>query len=281
MDFFMNYKIVADSCCDMNPELREKWNLVSVPLIMTLGDKCFTDNENLDLEQYMQEMKECKSKIGSAAPAPALYKDAFEGEHTSFGITLSSRLSGSYGSAMAGKAMAEEEGKADVHVFDSKSASAGEILIALKIRKLIEAGKHKLEIIPTVEKFINEMKTYFVIDNIDNLLKNGRLNKITGKIISMLGIKPIMGADKDGNIALFSQARGIGKVIDKLAGMIESSGKNTEGESMVITHCNNKSLAERLKDTIKERYRFKEILVLPTKGLSSMYVNDQGVIMSF
>ena len=278
----MDYKIVADSCCDLSPELKKEWGVTSVPLTLTLGDKHFTDDETLDLPGYMQEMKQYKGRIGSASPAPQLYKEAFEGEHTSFAVTLSENLSGSYNSAMLGKSMAEEEGgAADVHVFNSKSASAGEVLIVLKIRKLINEGLQKSEIIAYIERFIEDMKTYFVIDNVDNLMKNGRLNKITGNLISVLGIKPIMGADDDGNIALFSHARGYAKIIERLAGTIKASGKNTEGESMVITHCNNPGLAERLMNAIKERYQFKEVLVYPTKGLSSMYVNDQGVIMAF
>ena len=277
----MDYKIVADSCCDVPLEFREDWGITTIPLIMTLDDKCFVDDEELDLSGYMQEMKNHKGRIGSASPTPQLYKTAFEGKHASFAVTISGNLSGSYNSAMLGKAMAEEDGEADVHVFDSKSASAGEVLIALKIRKLISEGLQKTEIISSVERFIDEMKTYFVIENVDNLMKNGRLNKITGTIISALGIKPIMGADGSGNIALFSQARGYAKIIDKLANTIKESGKSTEGESMVITHCNNPGLAERLMNAIKERYNFKEILVFPTKGLSSMYVNDQGVIMAF
>jgi fatty acid-binding protein DegV len=125
------------------------------------------------------------------------------------------------------------------------------------------------------------MKTYFVLDNIDNLLKNGRLNKIVGRIISVLHIKPVMGADKDGNIALFSHARGLNQIVDKLADTIEKSGKKTEGQSMVITHCNNPTLAQKLMTAIQNRYRFKEILIVPTRGISSVYANDKGIVMAF
>lgn len=277
----MDYRIIADSCCDMTPQLKEKLGVTSVPLTMTLGDKSFIDDDTLDLPGFMEEMKNCTARIGSASPSPYFYKEAFEGTHTSFAITLSSKLSGSYNSAMLGKSMAEEEIGADVHIFDSRSASAGEVLIALKIRGMIEQGLQKAEIISCVENFIREMKTYFVLENIDNLQKNGRLSKIAGKIISVLNIKPVMGSDGEGNIALFSYARGVSQIIDKLALTIEKSGKPTEGESMVITHCNNPSLAQRLVETILSRYRFKEILMLPTRGLSSLYTDDKGVVMAF
>ncbi len=276
----MGYRIIADSCCDMTPALKERLGVITVPLSMLLGEKSFIDDETLDLPAFMAEMESCTGKIGSAAPSPLLYKDAFQGAPASFAVTLSSKLSSSYANARLGQEMAEEEG-ADVHVFDSKSASAGEVLVVLKIRAMIDAGFHKAKIIPAVESFIQEMRTYFVLDNIENLLKNGRLNKIVGKLIFLLNIKPVMGADKDGNITLYDHARGQNQIIRKMADAIEKSGKRTEGESLVITHCQNPGLAERLMAAIQDRYHFKEILIVPTGGLSSTYANTGGVVMAF
>ncbi len=276
----MDYRIITDSCCDLTPELIKETGAITVPLTMTLGEKSFIDDENLDLPQFMKEMKDCTERIGSASPSPSLYKNAFQGLFTSFAVTLSSNLSGSYASAMLGKALAEEEG-ADVHVFNSKCASAGETLIVLKIHKMINEGFQKSKIISSIENFINEMKIYFVLDNIDNLVKNGRLNKITGKLISVLNIKPIMGVDGEGNITLHSHARGQNQIIEKMADTIEKSGRSTEQETMVITHCNNPGLAEKLMNAVKSRYHFREILIIPTRGLSSMYANDKGIVMAF
>ena len=276
----MDYRIIADSCCDMTPELQERLGVITVPLSMTLGERSIVDDETLDLPRFMVEMKNCTDRIGSAAPSPTLYQEAFQQAQAAFVVTLSSNLSASYANAILGKTMAEEEG-AEVHVFDSKSASAGEVLVVLKIRRMIDAGFHKATIIAAVEDFIREMKTYFVLDNIENLLKNGRLNKVVGKLICLLNIKPVMGADDDGHIALYDHARGQNQIIRKLADTIEKSGKHTEGESLVITHCQNPGLAERLKETIQNRYHFQEILIVPTRGLSSTYANSGGIVMAF
>lgn len=278
----MSIKVVVDSCCDLTSELIEKYGFETVPLTMNLGDKSFIDDENLNLPVFMEEMKQCTGKVGSASPSPMLYKEAFQKAPSSFAVTLSKNLSSSYESAMMGKAMLEEEDpKADVHVFDSKSASAGEVLVALKVANMIREGHQKSKIISVIENFIKEMRTYFVLENIDNLLKNGRLNKITGKLISVLHLKLIMGSDKDGNISLFSNARGQKQIVEKLANTIEKSGRNTRGESMVIAHCNNPELAGKLRDLIEKRYHFKEIFVVPTRGISSVYANDKGIIMAF
>ena len=275
----MPYTLVADSCCDLTDELRAEWGVKSVPLTLTLGEDSYVDDENLDLPDFMARMKACKARVGSAAPSPGQYAEAF-GKDDAFAVTLSSSLSGSYASAMSGKEIAEEAG-ASVHVFDSRSAASGEVLLILKIRKLIQQGFEKSEIIQKIEHFIRDMRTFFVLDNIDNLYKNGRLSRITATIISTLHIRPIMGADGDGNISLVSHVQGWKQVVKKLADTIEADGRNTEGQSLVITHCNNPTMAEELKAEIERRYHFSEILVLPTRGLSSLYANEKGVIMSF
>ena len=275
----MEYTLVADSSCDLTNELRKEWNVKSVPLTLTLAEESYIDDDNLDVPDFMLRMQACKGRVGSAAPSPGLYADAF-GTGEAFAVTLSSSLSGSYASAMAGKSMAEESG-AKVHVFDSRSAAAAEVLIVMKIRKFIEEGLQRSEIIQKVEHFIKEMCTFFVLDNVENLRKNGRLNRITATIISTLHIRPIMGADADGNISLFSHVQGWKQVVRKLADTIEKDGRATDGHSLVITHCNNPSLADELKAEIERRYHFAEILVLPTRGLSSLYANEKGIIMAF
>ncbi|GFR37867.1 DegV domain-containing protein [Insulibacter thermoxylanivorax] len=278
----MDYKIIVDSCCDLTPEYRERMQVTTVPLTLTLGEESYVDDEKLNLIDFMQRMKNCTGRVGSAAPSPVLYQEAFRGARTSFAITLSSNLSSSYTSAMLGKRMAEDEDpNADVHVFDSKSASAGQVLLAVKLRRMLDEKLHKSEIVTKLESFIKDMKTYFVLDNIDNLVKNGRLNKIAGKIISILHIRPIMGSDGDGNIVMYGQARGEKQIISKLIDLVANSGRQLEGESMVITHCNNPSLAEKLQDAIMSRFPFKEIIVMPTNGVSSLYANERGIVMAF
>ena len=139
----------------------------------------------------------------------------------------------------------------------------------------------KREIKETVNRFIENMKTYCVLENYDNLQKNGRLSKVKGSLIQMLDIKLIMGADGNGELALYDKCRGVKKMMQRLLFFIESSGKKTQDGNIVISHCNNLSFAEQLKALIKERFNFKKIYVVPTSGLSSMYTDDQGIVLAF
>ena len=277
----MEYKIITDSCADFTDELRADLGICSVPLTMRLGDKEFKDDEELKLDEFMAEMKACTAKVGSAAPDPHLYQEAMESVPESFVVTLSSNLSASYSNAVIAKNDAEKSGAHSVLVFDSKSASAGETLIAMKIRELIDRALPKESIISTVENFIKNMKTYFVLENYDNLLKNGRLHKITGTLIRILNIKLLMGSDGNGNIKLYAKPKGIKQMIESLLTLIRESGKNFAEEKLVISHCNNRKLADDIKAAVKARFGFKDIIIVPTGGLSSLYADNQGVIVAF
>ncbi len=274
-------RIIVDSCCDLTQAMKTKMGIISVPLTMMIGNREFRDDETLDMDEFMGAMKSSTGKAGSASPSPLLYQEAIERCEDPYIITLSSKLSASYDNAVLGSREAAESGKGNASIFDSKSASAGETLIAIRLHELIASGTPRERIVETIHQFIHDMKTYFVLENYDNLKKNGRLSKITGSLIQMLNIKLIMGSDSNGEIALFRKCRGIRGMMGQLLSLIESSRKETRGESLVISHCNNHSMAEQLKTLIAERFNFKKIYVVPTGGLSSLYTDDKGIVLAF
>lgn len=278
----MKYHLVVDSCCELTEDLKESLNAVSIPLKMIIGDEEFIDNENLDLDRFLKLIGNVKELPKSSCPSPGDYAEAFLKSDADyiFTVTLSSRLSGSYNSAMKGKEIAEEAGK-KVHVFDSKSASACELLISLKIKELIDSGIGTEEIIAKVDEFIAGSQIFFVLEKNDNLIKNGRMSSFKGKALSMLNIKLILGSDGDGNIKLFSTARGYTNAINKLAETIAGTCGEKKGQTLVITHCRNATAVKVLVKLVKASCSFKRIVVMPTGGLSSMYADIGGVLAAF
>jgi len=274
-------RIVADSSCDFTDAQLEQYQVCTVPFSMQLGADTYHDDHRLSIAAFLAAMKANTGKVGSAAPSPLLFKQAFEQTRARFAVTLSGNLSACYDNAVLGREMADLPEAEKPHIFDSKSASAGEVLLALKISRYIDEGLHSLEIVSRIEAFIKEMKTYFVLENIDNLLKNGRLNKVAGKLTQLLNIKPILGSDGDGNIKLFGYGRGRKSIIKKMVDTVAESGRATEQASLVVTHCCNQELAEELVEAVSARHRFMEVLILPTRGLSSVYADHQGVIMAY
>lgn len=276
----MDYKIVSDSSCDLTPELKKELDVQIAPLTMMLGNEAYVDNESLDVDGFIAKMQEYKGQAKSSCPSPYDYMEKCNKESTTFVVTLSSKLSGSYNSATIAKGILEEQG-VDSHVFDSKSASAGQLLIVMKLRELISSGIEKMEIIKKVDDFIKKMKTFFVLENLDNMVKNGRMGKIAGLIAGVLNIRLVLRADGNGEIALFSKARGAQQSVIRLAETIGETCQDTKDRILAITHCNNIEQVNKLIGIVKEKYAFKQIVVAPTKGLSGMYANEGGIIIAF
>ncbi|MBS6842311.1 MAG: DegV family protein [Clostridiales bacterium] len=278
--------ILADSCCDLSPELLKKTQARVAPLTITIDDTHYVDDGTVDIPPYLAAMKASKNPVRSACPSPDLYaEDIKAADDDCFIITLSSKLSGSHNAAVLGVQLAEEDmPEKKVHVFDSESASAGETYLALMIHDLIAAGKSFEQIVETVEEKIRSMHTLFVLDSLDNLVKNGRISKTVALLANVLSIRLLMSDDGHGSIKNISKARGIKGALTQ---MVETCRKHTEGlaaasQRLVISYCNCPERARQVRDMIREKCpAIGEIVMTPTSALSSMYANDGGVVIAY
>lgn len=278
----MNMKIVADSSCDLNKELEKELNITLVPLTLEVGNKVYKDDKNLNVRTLLAEMQECPTSPKTACPSPDDFIKAYEGAESVFVVTISSALSGTYNSAMlAKKILAENIDNKFIHVFDSFSASIGETLISLKIFELAKKSYTNLQIVEKVNEYISNMKTFFLLESLDNLMKAGRLSKVKGKIASLLNIKPVMGATDDGNIKLVESVRGYRRAFMRFVEIIGEQGDKLEEKVIGIAHCNCLERAEEFKRELMKRYKFKDIIIVETAGLSSVYANQGGIIVAF
>jgi len=277
----MKYRIVADSGCDINQSTGEKLDVTIVPLTIYIGDKEFIDDQSLDIQDMLKIMNETQSAPKTACPSPGDFLEAYEGDDESlFVVTLSSGFSGTFASATMAREMFLEKKKKFIHVFDTLSASVGETLVSMKIHKLISEGLGELEIVKTVNKYIKEMKTLFLIDSLDNLIKAGRINKFVGRMASALHVKPIMGG-QDGTIRMFEKNRGYNRAFRRLVEIIGEIGENLEEKTLGIAHCNCLKRAEKFRDEVLKKYNFKNIIIVSMNGLSSVYANEGGLVIAF
>lgn len=278
----MSYKIVVDSCCELPKELLQSGKFERVPLGIEIGDYNLLDDESFNQADFLKRVAAYPKCPKSSCPSPERYREAYhaEAEHI-YAVTLSSKLSGSYNSAELGKRMyLEKYGDKKIHVVDSESASCGETQIALRLMELEEAGLSFEEIVKQITAFRDGMNTYFVLDNLETLRKNGRLSNIKAVVASTLNIKPIMGADK-GTIMQMGQGIGMKKAIAKMVDKIAETLKGAERKRIVISHCNARERAESVMQLLHEKIQYQEIMVMDTAGISSMYANDGGVIVAF
>lgn len=278
----MDYKIVADSSCDLNEVIEKDLNIELVPFNIAIDEKEFRDDKDIVMEDLVKAMKASPNPIKTSCPSPGDFMDAYEKAKDIFVVTIADKLSGTYNSAILARDMAlEQDPEKFIYVFDSKGASVTETLTAIKIGELVEKGLSKEEIVEKVEDYIKDMKTYFISEDLSNLIKNGRISKTKGLIATILNFKPIMGADDDGNIHLVENIRGSNKAFNRLVEIIGEGKKDFKEKILAISHANAPQKAKDLKEKIKSLYDFKDILIVETKGLSTAYVNHEGIILAF
>ncbi|MCX4295492.1 MAG: DegV family protein [Lachnospiraceae bacterium] len=278
----MKYKIIVDSCCELPQNLKNDVRFEIVPLTLIVGDNYEKeDNMEFDQREFLDAVAACPVCPKSACPSPERYQKAYEteAEHV-YVVTLSSKLSGSYNSAVLGKNLYHETyGEKDIYVVDSKSAACGETQIAYKLMELEEKELTFAEIIEQIEQFVKDMNTYFVLENLDTLRKNGRLSGVKALVASTLNIKPVMGAD-NGSIIQLGQSIGMKKALARMAETAIEQAVEAGRKRLMITHCNNLKAAEYVRRHIEEKLHFKETLILDAAGVSSMYANEGGVIVT-
>ncbi len=277
----MKYKIVVDSCCELPEEYSRDERFQFIPLGLEVGDYQIQDDESFEQAEFLAQVAVCPKCPKSSCPSPEKYMEAYRTEAENvFVITLSAQLSGSYNSAVLGKNLYHEQyGDKNIFILDSESASCGETQYALKAMELQEKGLSFEETVKELEAFREEMKTYFILDNLETLRKNGRLTGVKAMVVSTLNIKPIMYGDH-GVIKQKSQSVGMKKAIVKLTDIMVSEVPDMKDRTLMISHCNCPDRAAFVKKELLAKTQVKDILVMDTAGISSMYANDGGIIVT-
>ena len=260
----MSYKVIIDSCGELTEEMKKSGHFETASLQIDVDGHHIVDDESFDQADFLRRVKASGECPKSSCPSPERYMEEYhcDAEHV-YAVTLSAELSGSYNSAVLGKNLYEEEyGEKDIYVFNSRSASVGETLIGLKIAECEEKGMSFQKVIETVESYIEEQHTYFVLETLDTLKKNGRLKGLKAVVATALNVKPVMGSTPEGSIQQLSQARGIKKGLAKMVDEVAANMKNTQEKILAISHCNCEERAKAVRDMLLERASFKDVIIL-------------------
>ena len=279
----MSYKIIGDSCLDLTADLKKDPHFQIIPLTLQVEHTQVIDDETFDQKKFLELVRSSSECPQTACPSPERFKEAFECDAEQiFVITLSEHLSGTYNSAVLAKKLYEEEHGQDgknIAVFSSDSASSGELNIALYIQSLCQASLPFEEIEEKTRSFIKNMRTYFVLESLDTLRKNGRLPGLQAFFATALNIKPVMGADS-GVIVKLDQARGINKALTRMADIAIREAGETKDKVLIIAHCNNPERAEVVKNEMCRQATFKDVIITETAGVATVYASDGGIIVA-
>lgn len=280
----MKYRIVVDTSCDLQPGNDSEFCFV--PFGIGLGPLTFQDDEKTQLE-LIELMRQEPTAAKTSCPSPAKFLEAFECDADCiFVVTISSNLSGSYNSAKIAREISlEESPEKQIYIIDSLSASAGETAVAHFIKNAMDSKLHHSaeELFQHVLAYVKSLKTLFVLDDLSNLVKNGRMGKLAGMFASILHIKPVLGDDGNGEIVLYKKSRGSKKAMKDLIEAIGERGDelNLSDRVLYISHCNAPQKANKIKEMAERAYTFASIRIFEANGLSTVYAGDGGVVIAF
>lgn len=277
----MSYKVIVDSCGELTEDMKKSGLFETASLSMEVGGVRIIDDDTFDQADFLRRVAASPECPKSSCPSPEEYMESYHCEaERVYAVTLSAELSGSYNSAELGKKLYKEEyGEKDIYIFNSRSASVGETLIAMKIQECEDSGMSFQEVIDTVEQYIAEQNTYFVLENLDTLRKNGRLTGIKAIVASALNIKPVMGAKPEGIICQLGQARGMKRALAKMADHIIEDLENPKEKILAISHCNCEERALEVQRMLLEKINVRSSFIIDTAGISTMYASDGGIIV--
>lgn len=276
----MKFKIIVDSSSNLlNSYYQDKKDVAFkvVPLTIRIGQEEFIDNDELDVNRMLDVLR-LNDGGQSSCPSPNDYLRELDEAEYSFIITITSKLSGSFNSACVARTMCKNP--EHVFVIDSKGTAGSIVLIAEKLFELINENKEFSAITNEITAFRNSVNLLFALDRFDNLVRNGRMSKLTAFIAEKIAIKPLCYAD-DGEIKIKEKIRTFRGVIKRMTHYIGKMCEDTTNKICIIAHTKNESAALELKKDIEENYHFKEVRVMENRGLCAFYALEGGLIVTF
>lgn len=277
----MKYLIVVDSACDKKRiEEAKELKYERVPLILRVGDKEFQDDDELDVMSFLKASEDYEGASGSAAASPEAWAKAYEQADYSFAITITSALSGSYQSAVIGKEMLlEKYPDKKVHVIDSLSAGPGLTILVEEINRLVNEGLEFDEIVKKITEYQKKTHLLFLLESMDNLVKNGRVSALKAKMAGIFGIRILGIASKEGTLELLHKCRGQESALKKMVDVMKEKGY--KGGRVIIGNCDIIEQANKIKDMLRSEFPSCEVEIMPCGGLCSFYAQRHGIMLGF
>ena len=279
----MLWKIAADSSCDLREGIEPVPGLSFsiVPLKIRVGTREFVDDCGLDMEELKTALKSSDGPTSSACPSPQEWAREFEEADCSIAVTMTSALSGTFNSAVVARRMVlERHPEKKILVIDTLSTGGHMALLIWKIRNLIAQGLSFPEVARAAVAYNRTLRLLFTLSTFDNLVKNGRMNKLVGFVASSLGIRVVAEA-REGKIQVLHKVRGQSRALETLAEEMKRQKPDLAGKPVVISHCNNLPGVRYLTQLLEERFPGVQVSVMATRGLTSYYAEETGILVGF
>lgn len=265
-------KIVTDSSITIEPELAKDLNITIVPLTVMIDGVVYSD-ANLKEGEFLQLMKSSKNLPKTSQPPVGVFAEVFEDLSAEdvqiISIHMSHALSGTVEAARQGATLA----KADVTVVDSSFMDQAMKFQVVEAAKMAKAGATLEEILEKLEEVKTKTELYIGVSTLENLVKGGRIGRVTGLISSLLNIRVVMQMT---NHTLTPIVKGRGaKTFKKWLDDLKESLKEKEIEEIGISYAGGPEFANQMKAELQE-FVEKSIPVLETGSIIQTHTGENA-----
>ena len=253
-------KIIADSTCDISPELTAKYNIEIHPFVVNLGEKSYQDGVDITTDDILKYYRETGNVSKTAAAPPGEYEELFRkwpaDEYDVLFFTISSDFSSAYANASIAAQNFD-----NIYVVESANLSTGILLVVLAAADMIESGLSAREIADHLKAIVPKVRTSFVIDTLEFLWKGGRCSGVAALGANLLKLKPCIEVI-DGKMSVGKKYRGsIEKVLPQYISDRLASTPNVVRRRVFITHTfENRAPVEAALKQARESGMFDEVL---------------------
>ncbi|MYL36126.1 DegV family EDD domain-containing protein [Pontibacillus yanchengensis] len=281
----MHIQLITDGGSDLPPHLIEAYNVKIVPLNIHFGEQQYVSGVDLDIQTFYKKMKEEDELPRSSAPSPYAFYETFkeiDPEKPILMLALSKSLSTTHDNAIMGKEMLlEEEPERTIVVLNTKTATSGMSLLIDEAGKCVKNGMEFEPLVAHMEERIEQTTTLFILRTVENLIKGGRLDRFKGAIAKTLNIKLLMKATDEGEIDVAEKVRGNKKAMRRFIEQIGETTTNFENKVISLSYSTTEDKAKKLLQEMKERYAFKDSILMEMGPLCATYAGEGGYVMSF
>ncbi len=219
----MSVKIICDSASDISVQQAKEWDVIILPLKTIWGGQEYLDGVTMEPREFYERLIETDELPTTSQVTPYEFEEAFkkvvEDGDTAVCLTVSSKLSGTYQSAL----IANEEVDYQIELVDTLNVALGEHILVKRAVELRKEGKTAKEIAQIINEEKRKVKVIALLDTLEYLKKGGRVSQTAAFAGSVLNIKPVVGV-VDGLVEVLGKARGSKNGNNKLMEQIQLAG---------------------------------------------------------
>lgn len=275
-------KIITDSSCDLELSYLKELSVDMSPLVTILEDGEFLDRVEIGPSEFYSKLSSVKKIPTTSQASPASFKkqfsDALENDMEVLCIAFSSKLSGTYQSALIAKEMLENDDR--IEVIDTLCASVGQGLLVEKAALMAKEGKDRKEISITIKDMASKMQHLIAVGSLDMLKMGGRISSSQAAIGGLLNVKPILHV-VDGVIMPLEKCRGKKGVIKKLVQLIEERGEDIQNQRIGLSYSQDKDFALEVAEELKNKLNIENILITEIGSVIGSHVGPSTLALCF